>query len=128
MPIIAPGWRHRRPSMELAENLTNSYGFENVVHDNFVGVEAIVDQLRLGSCPVGTCVVYAGYDTPEGWFLANGAQILIDAYRDLYNKLTSFGTTFPYGANTNGSGGAGTTHFRLPTVSAYGGIKYIIKY
>ena len=28
--------------------------------------------------------------------------------------MTTSGTTFPFGANTNGSGAAGSTHFRLP--------------
>jgi microcystin-dependent protein len=30
--------------------------------------------------------------------------------------LTNSGATFPFGANTNGSGGAGSTHFRIPNM------------
>jgi microcystin-dependent protein len=70
--------------------------------------------------PPGVIVQWAGAITsgaPLGWLLANGAQVLISQYENLYNTLTNFGSTFPYGANTNGSGGAGSTHFRLPNLA-----------
>jgi microcystin-dependent protein len=70
--------------------------------------------------PPGAIVQWAGANTsvaPLGWLIANGAQVLISQYTNLYNILTNSGTTFPYGANTNGSGGAGSTHFRLPNLT-----------
>jgi microcystin-dependent protein len=70
--------------------------------------------------PPGVIVQWAGAITsgaPLGWLLANGAQVLISQYENLYNTLTNFGSTFPYGPNTNGSGGAGSTHFRLPNLA-----------
>jgi microcystin-dependent protein len=59
---------------------------------------------------------YAGSSSvsPTGWLFCDGQEVLITTYQNLYNSLTSNGTIFPYGANTNGSGGAGSTHFRIP--------------
>jgi microcystin-dependent protein len=51
---------------------------------------------------------------PDGWLLCNGQEVQISSYQALYNSITLNGTVFPYGANTNGSGAAGSTHFRLP--------------
>lgn len=65
--------------------------------------------------PVGTVQAWAGSTTtPSGWLLCEGQQVAIATYQALYNVLTNTGAAFPYGANTNGSGGAGSTHFRLP--------------
>lgn len=50
----------------------------------------------------------------NGWYWMEGQEILISGDTPLYNELTNNGTVFPYGANTNGSGAAGSTHFRLP--------------
>jgi microcystin-dependent protein len=59
---------------------------------------------------------YGGATAPTGWFLCEGQEVSIATYTSLYNALTATGTVFPYGANTNGSGGAGSTHFRLPNL------------
>jgi|LakMenE18May11ns_1017448.scaffolds.fasta_scaffold9821511_3 microcystin-dependent protein len=56
----------------------------------------------------------SGSAAPTGWLFCDGQEVLITTYQNLYNSLTSNGTTFPYGTNTNGSGGAGSTHFRIP--------------
>lgn len=69
--------------------------------------------------PTGSIMQYAGGNpasVPTGWLLANGQEIAIADYSNLYDILTNTGTVFPYGANTNGSGGAGSTHFRLPNM------------
>jgi microcystin-dependent protein len=54
---------------------------------------------------------------PDGWFLCDGGEISIADRTDLYNLITLDGSVFPYGTNTNGSGGAGSTHFRLPDMT-----------
>jgi microcystin-dependent protein len=59
---------------------------------------------------------YAGPTAPSGWLLCEGQEVLITTYQSLYNAITSSGTVFPYGADTNGSGGAGSTHFRIPNL------------
>jgi len=56
----------------------------------------------------------SGSAAPTGWLFCDGQEISISTYTNLYNSLTSNGTVFPYGANTNGAGGAGSTHFRIP--------------
>ena len=56
----------------------------------------------------------SGSAAPTGWLFCDGQEVLITTYQNLYNSLTSNGTIFPYGVNTNGSGGAGSTHFRIP--------------
>lgn len=133
MAILPPAWRNLREALEIsrvlkADTTPDLQDYAAIIRQNAQYLEDHLDLIRIATVPVSGCLPYAGYDTPEGYFLANGAEILIDAYRDLYNLLTNFGTSFPYGANTNGSGGAGTTHFRLPNLPAYSGVKYIIKY
>lgn len=66
--------------------------------------------------PSGTVAASASTKTiaPTGWYWMEGQEILISTDTALYNELTNNATTFPYGANTNGSGAAGSTHFRLP--------------
>lgn len=133
MPNLSPLWKNLREALEIstvlrADTTPDYANYASILRDNAFYLEDRLEQIRLATVPVSGCLPYAGYNTPEGYFLANGAEILIDAYRDLYNLLTNFGTVFPYGANTNGSGGAGNTHFRLPNLPAYSGVKYIIKY
>jgi len=64
--------------------------------------------------PAGAVHYFALRAAPTGYLPANGAEPAIAAYSTLYNALTNSGTVFPFGANTNGSGSAGSTHFRLP--------------
>lgn len=66
--------------------------------------------------PPGVIVQFAGSNSPAGWLMANGTQQPIAAYTSLYNTITNGGTVFPYGPNTNGFSGAGSTHFRLPNL------------
>ena len=47
--------------------------------------------------------------TPSGWLLCDGSEQDASVYEDLKNLLQT-----TYGDYTNGSGGTGTTHFRLP--------------
>jgi microcystin-dependent protein len=51
---------------------------------------------------------------PAGFLKEDGGEYPIATYTALYNFLTTNGTVFPFGANTNGSGAAGSTHFRTP--------------
>ncbi len=59
--------------------------------------------------PVGVIIPFAGTTSPGGWFLCQGQEISKTDYPAL-NAVC--GTT--YGANTDGIGGVGTSHFRLP--------------
>jgi len=59
--------------------------------------------------PTGTVLPYAASTAPEGYLICNGGEVAVADYPRLDALL---GTT--YGARTNGSGGAGTSHFRLP--------------
>jgi microcystin-dependent protein len=67
--------------------------------------------------PIGTVVMYTGLingsktNLPNGWLLCDGSEIAVSSYPDLDSVV---GTR--YGSKTNGSGGAGTTHFRLPNL------------
>jgi microcystin-dependent protein len=70
---------------------------------------------KLDSVP-GMISEFAGTTIPTGWLLCDGQELKISSYQDLYNILTETGTVFPYGANTNGSGGAGSTYFRVPSL------------
>lgn len=59
--------------------------------------------------PTGVVMPYAGSSAPSGYLLCAGQEVSRTTYASLDSVI---GTT--YGAYTNGSGGAGTTHFRLP--------------
>ena len=68
--------------------------------------------------PIGTVVMYTKLidvsksNLPSGWLLCDGSEVAVSSYPDLDAVV---GTR--YGARTNGSGGAGTTHFRLPNLT-----------
>jgi len=64
--------------------------------------------------PVGSIQMYAVDAMPEGWLLCNGKEYLKTAYPKL-DAVLAAGGSYPYG-ETNGSGGAGTTHFRVPNL------------
>lgn len=72
-----------------------------------------VDTAYSGFSPVGAVQMYSGSTAPTGWAICNGAELAIASYGALYAVI---GTR--YGSLTNGSGGAGTTHFKLPSFSA----------
>jgi microcystin-dependent protein len=85
--------------------------------------------------PIGSIMMWPGplsgpYTWPSSWAMCNGDELLRASYTDLYRVLTNGNTTWPFGANTNGSGGPGNTHFRLPdlrerfVVGAGGGSAY----
>lgn len=59
--------------------------------------------------PTGAVSPYAGTAEPTGWLFARGQEVSRTTYAALDAVI---GTT--YGSYTNGSGGVGTTHFRLP--------------
>jgi microcystin-dependent protein len=67
--------------------------------------------------PIGTVVMYTGLingsktNLPNGWLLCDGSEISVSSYPDLDAVV---GTR--YGSRTNGSGGAGTSHFRVPNL------------
>jgi microcystin-dependent protein len=92
---------------ELAAALGDDPNFATTITD-------LISQ-KLTSVP-GVINQFAGSGSaaPTGWLFCDGQEVLITTYQNLYNSLTSNGFTFPYGANTNGSGGAGSTHFRIP--------------
>jgi microcystin-dependent protein len=94
---------------ELAAALGDDPNFAttitNLISEKMTSVPGIINQFA-GS----------GSAAPTGWLFCDGQEVLITTYQNLYNSLTSNGTTFPYGANTNGSGGAGSTHFRIPNL------------
>ena len=71
--------------------------------------EQKVELSEEGSSQVGFITSYAGSSAPTGWFLCQGQEVSISSYPDLARAI---GTT--YGPYTNGSGAAGTSHFRLP--------------
>jgi microcystin-dependent protein len=72
-----------------------------------------VDTAYSGFAPIGSVQMYAGSTAPTGWAICNGAELAIASYGSLYAII---GTR--YGSLTNGSGGAGSTHFKLPSFSA----------
>lgn len=64
------------------------------------------------STPTGSVQMFVGSTAPQGWLLCDGSEYLKTSYPDLDAALSN-SNTYPFG-QTNGSGGAGTTHFRVP--------------
>jgi len=67
------------------------------------------EKVKRGSDGVGTITAFGGASAPAGWLLCDGAQIAIASYPALAGVCG-----MRHGAHTNGSGGAGSTHFLLP--------------
>ena len=59
--------------------------------------------------PVGAVNMWVTGTAPSGWLLCQGQEVSVSTYSALSSVI---GTN--YGALTNGSGGSGTSHFRLP--------------
>lgn len=73
-------------------------------------VDSETNRVNLGIGGItGMIASFAMSSAPTGWLVCNGAEYAIADYGDLH---TAIGTT--WGALTNGSGGAGSTHFRVP--------------
>ena len=66
-----------------------------------------------GFVPIGAVTMYSGSTAPTNWAVCDGAELAIATYGPLYAII---GTR--YGALTNGAGGAGTTHFKLPSFTS----------
>jgi microcystin-dependent protein len=68
--------------------------------------------------PIGAVVMYTGLinagktNLPDGWLLCDGSEIAVSSF-PLLDAVV--GTR--YGSRTNGSGGAGTSHFRVPNLT-----------
>lgn len=71
-----------------------------------------------GIIPVGTVEMWAGLSSsiPSGWLLCDGGQYPIGSAGSIYYALSQVITT-RYGAYTNGSGAAGSTHFVVPNIT-----------
>jgi len=82
----------------------------------FNGTSFVVDSV----VPIGTIEMWAGLSSaiPSGWLLCDGGQYAIGSVGSQYYALSQVITT-RYGAYTNGSGGAGSSHFRVPDMTAY---------
>lgn len=74
--------------------------------------------------PTGTELGWWTATPPPGFLMEDGGQYPIATYTALYNKLTSNGTVFPFGANTNGAGAAGSSHFRTPNKTGRVGVGF----
>jgi len=59
--------------------------------------------------PVGAVNMWVTGTAPSGWLICDGTEKAVADYGTLAGVLST-----TYGALTNGSGGVGTTHFRLP--------------
>lgn len=80
-----------------------------VLADGSVTLDKLADAVKEFLVPTGTLLPYGGSSAPSGFLLCDGSEVSRTTYAALDAIL---GTTF--GSYTNGSGGAGTTHFRLP--------------
>jgi microcystin-dependent protein len=81
------------------------------------GISDLIQQAADGLVPIGTVQVYAGNAgmlTSDKWLFCDGAYYPISLYQDLYDALTGYGTSFPYGPNdTSGP----DELFRVPNLS-----------
>ena len=83
-------------------------------------VASVSGRTESHTIPIGTIIGWHSSAPPAGWLLCSSQQVPIADYRELYNVITNNEAVFPFGANTNGSGGAGSTHFKLPDLNGGG--------
>lgn len=100
-------------SLDFPTNPVNGQIYDNYYWDALNGVWRS-SGVMTPKLPAGIIHPYAGANAPDGYLLCSGQEVAISTYPALYAALTSSGSTFPYGTNTNGSGGSGSTHFRIP--------------
>ena len=94
-------------SNELAENAVKTIAIEN----------GAVTQAKASNMlvPAGAVMPFAMNSAPTGWLAANGAEY--SKSNSTYLALfTAIGTVY---GETDGSGGVGTTHFRVPDLRGY---------
>lgn len=75
---------------------------------------AAVATSAVNGVPVGAIMDFAMSAPPPGWLECDGSELLRTAYPALDAAIGGV-----WGNYTNGSGGAGTTHFRLPDLRGY---------
>lgn len=79
-------------------------------------------RIRAAGASTGEVTMWAPAGVPAGYLPCDGSEQPVATYPALDAAL---GTT--YGARTNGAGGAGSSHFRVPTLTSVAGVKYVIK-
>ena len=122
MATVTPGKVFNSNEIVTPTNL-NALGSPTVVvADNEVTTAKIADgavtQAKLNSgiilVPTGAIMPFAMNTVPTGWLAANGNEYSkTGTYAALFAVI---GTTY---GETNGSGGTGTTHFRVPDLCGY---------
>lgn len=95
----------------IAIDTANPLDGEVLVYD---GTSFVADPI----IPVGTVEMWAGLSSsiPSGWLLCDGGQYPIGSAGSIYYALSQVITT-RYGAYTNGSGAAGSSHFVVPNIT-----------
>jgi microcystin-dependent protein len=122
MATVTPGKTFTSNEIVTPANL-NLLGTPTVVvADNEVTTAKIADgavtQAKLNSgiilVPTGAIMPFAMNTAPTGWLAANGNEYSkTGTYAALFAVI---GTTY---GETNGAGGTGTTHFRVPDLCGY---------
>jgi microcystin-dependent protein len=75
----------------------------------------VIAQLGVESVPIGTIAARMDNQVPTNWVAMNNQELEIAQYGTLYGYLDAAITL----SLTNGAGGAGTSHFRVPDVRGY---------
>ncbi len=75
----------------------------------------VIAQLGVEAVPVGTVVMRVDNQVPTNWVAMNNQELEIATYSELYGYLDAAITL----TLTNGAGGAGTSHFRVPDPRGY---------
>ena len=122
MATVTPGKTFTSNEIVTPTNLNQLGTPTVVVADNEVTTAKIADgavtQAKLNSgiilVPTGAIMPFAMNTVPTGWLAANGNEY---SKTGIYAVLFSVIAT-TYG-ETNGSGGTGTTHFRVPDLCGY---------
>ena len=122
MATVTPGKVFTSNEVVTPANLNQLGTPTVVVADNEVTTAKIADgavtQAKLNSgiilVPTGAIMPFAMNTVPTGWLAANGNEYSkTGTYAALFAVI---GTTY---GETNGSGGTGTTHFRVPDLCGY---------
>ena len=122
MATVTPGYTFTNEEVVTPAKLNSAATPVVALANNEVTTSTIADgavtQAKLNSSvtlvPTGAIMPFAMNSAPSGWLAANGNEYSkTGTYAALFAVI---GTTY---GETNGAGGTGTTHFRVPDLCGY---------
>jgi microcystin-dependent protein len=114
MATVTPGYTWTSGETVTPAKLNSAAAPTVVVADGEVTVAKLAAAVQQLLVPAGAVQAFAMNSAPTGWLAADGNEY--DKTGTYAALFAAIGTTY---GETNGSGGAGTSHFRVPDLRGY---------